>query len=75
MVNVVHRADAVAAAEQVADRSEHIVDDDGLGDQVVDAGLDGLFHILARNAGLNDLLEAVSYTHLDVYKRQGRSRS
>ena len=57
MVNVVHRADAVAEAEQVADRGEHVVDDDGLGDQVVDAGLDGLFHILARNAGVNDLLE------------------
>ena len=57
-VNVVHRADAMAQTEQVADGCEHIVHDDGLGDQVMDTGLDGLFHLIARNA------------RVDVYKRQ-----
>ena len=38
MVNVVYRADAVAQVEQVADGGEHIVDDDGLRDEVIVTG-------------------------------------
>ena len=57
VVDVIHHADAVAQVQQIADGSEHIVDHDGLGDQVVDTDLDGLFQLVARNARVDDLLE------------------
>ena len=32
-----------------------------------------VFPVLKLNKGMADVLEAVSYTHLDVYKRQASS--
>ena len=50
MVDVIDRADAVAEVEQVADGREHVVHHDGLGDELMDAVLDRLFQLLARNS-------------------------
>ena len=57
MVDVVYRADAVAQVKQVADGGEHIVDDDGLRDEVIVTGLERLLELLALYAGVDDLLE------------------
>ena len=64
MVDVVYRADAVAQVEQVADGSEHIVNDDGLRDEVDVTVLEYLLKLLTLYAGLDDLLE---YGEADLF--------
>ena len=57
MVNIVNRADAVTEVEQIADGSEHIINDDGLRNQIEVTLLHGLLQLVALYAGVDDLLE------------------
>ena len=57
MVDIVNRADAVTEVEQIADGSEHIINDDGLRNQIEVTLLHGLLQLVALYAGVDDLLE------------------
>ena len=57
MVDIVNRADAVTKVEQIADGSEHIINDDGLRNQIEVTLLHGLLQLVALYAGVDDLLE------------------
>ena len=57
MVDIVNRTDAVTEVEQIADGSEHIINDDGLRNQIEVTLLHDLLQLVALYARVDDLLE------------------